>query len=57
MQKEFYKAMELAELLDLNVMTIYRWIKSGKLKAYRIGKSYHIPKEEFNKTLQRARAK
>ena len=40
--KEFFRVEELAEKLDVNVMTIYRYIKAGKLKAYKIGKEYRI---------------
>ena len=47
MTKEFYKAEELAEKLGVNVMTIYRYIKARKLKAYKIGKEFRIDKEEF----------
>lgn len=46
-EKEFYKAEDLAEKLDVNIMTIYRYIKAGKLKAYKIGKEYRIDKVEF----------
>lgn len=49
--KDFYKAEELAKKLQVNIMTIYRYIKAGKLKAYKIGKEYRIGKEEFNKFL------
>lgn len=47
-QKEFYKADELAELLQVNIMTIYRYIKSGKLKAYKIGKEFRIHRSEWD---------
>lgn len=43
----FYKPADLAQLLDLNVMTIYRYIKSGRLKAYKIGKEFRIEKTDF----------
>ena len=45
--KEFLKAEELATKLDVNVMTIYRYIKSGKLRAYKIGKEYRIDQKDF----------
>ena len=51
MEKEFYKAEDLAEKLDVNIMTIYRYIKSGKLNAYKIGKEFRIGKEEFESFL------
>lgn len=51
-QDSFYTAKELAEILKLNVMTIYRNIKSGKLKAYKIGKEFRIDRTEFERFLE-----
>ncbi len=39
---DFYLVEELAEKLRVNKMTVYRWIKSGKLEAYKMGKEYRI---------------
>ncbi|MFA4880790.1 MAG: helix-turn-helix domain-containing protein [Candidatus Doudnabacteria bacterium] len=55
--KEFYTAKELADKLRVNIMTIYRYIKAGKLKAYKIGKEFRIEKKEFNKFLRKASTK
>lgn len=57
MGKEFYTALELADKLQLNVMTIYRYIKAGRLKAYKIGKEYRIGKLEFEKFLNKVSTK
>lgn len=59
MQKseQFYTTEELADCLKLNVMTIYRYIKSGKLKAYKIGKEFRIDKGEFNTFLKKVSTK
>jgi len=46
-QEEFYTAEELAKILKVNIMTIYRYIKAGKIKAYKIGKEFRINKFEF----------
>lgn len=54
-EKEFYKAEDLAELLDVNIMTIYRYIKAGRLKAYKIGKEFRIDKKEFKSFLERVK--
>lgn len=56
-QKEFYTAQELAEKLRVNIMTIYRYIKAGKLKAHKIGKEFRIDEEEFNKFLETTKTK
>ena len=55
--EEFFRAEELAEKLKVNIMTIYRYIKSGKLKAYKIGKEYRIDKTEFNRFLNSVKTK
>ena len=56
-EKEFYKAEDLAELLDVNIMTIYRYIKAGRLKAHKIGRDFRIDKNEFNGFLKRVATK
>ncbi len=56
-EKEFYKAEDLAELLEVNIMTIYRYIKAGRLKAHKIGRDFRIDKIEFNAFLKRVRTK
>lgn len=57
MNKEFYTANELAEKLRVNIMTIYRYIKAKKLKAYKIGKEFRIDKKEFNNFLNKVKTK
>lgn len=52
-EKEFYKAEDLAEKLDVNIMTIYRYIDAGKIKAHKIGKEFRIPLEEFESFLNK----
>jgi excisionase family DNA binding protein len=36
-------------------MTIYRYIKAGKLKAYKFGKEFRIDVKEFTRFLKEAR--
>lgn len=55
-EKEFYRAEDLADVLDVNIMTIYRYIKNGRLKAYKIGKEFRIEKEEFKSFLEKCRS-
>lgn len=55
--KPFYKAEELAELLEVNIMTIYRYIKAGRLKAYKLGREFRIEKSEFNKFLNKIKTR
>ncbi len=54
-KEEFYTADELAQKLRVNIMTIYRYIKAGKLDAYKIGKEFRIKEKEFTKFLDKSR--
>ncbi len=52
MKKEFYTAQELADKLRVNIMTIYRYIKAKKLKAYKMSKEFRIDKKEFDRFIK-----
>ena len=54
-EKEFYKAEDLAKLLEVNIMTIYRYIKAGRLRAHKIGRDFRINKKDFNNFLEKAK--
>ncbi len=54
MEKDFYTARDLADRLGLNIMTIYRWIGSKKLKAYKLGKEFRIEKKDFDAFLKKS---
>jgi len=45
----FYTVKEVCEILKVKPLTVYRWLKAGKLKAVKIGKSFRIEKSEFEK--------
>lgn len=49
----FYTSEELASKLKVNVMTIYRYIKSGKIKAYKFGKEFRVEHREFEAFLKK----
>ena len=51
-ENDFYTTVELAEMLKMNVMTIYRYIKSGKLTAHKFGKEYRVSKADLDNFLK-----
>lgn len=55
--KEFYTAQDLADKLEVNIMTIYRYIKAKKLRAHKIGKEFRIDKAEFERFLNSTKTK
>jgi len=56
-KKEFYLVEELAQKIRVSTMTIYRYIKAKKIKAYKIGKEFRIDKEEFTNFLNKVKNK
>ncbi len=42
MNDTFYTLQEVADLLKLNYLTVFRWAKAGKLPAFKFGKQYRI---------------
>jgi excisionase family DNA binding protein len=48
----FLTPAEVAELLRVSPMTVYRLIKAGELRAARIGKSYRIAEADVDAYLQ-----
>ena len=47
MNNDFYTPHEVAEKLKVSYMTVYRWIRSGKLEAAKLGKQYRITKNDL----------
>ena len=45
---EFLTVEQVAELLQVHWQTILNYIKSGKLRAIRLGKGYRIEKQDFD---------
>ena len=54
---EFLTAEEVAEMLKVNIMTIYRYIKAGKIRAFKLGKNFRIEKKEFDRFLSSLKTK
>lgn len=50
--KKLYKVEEIAEILQVTKMTVYRYIKAKKIKAYKIGKEIRIDGADFEAFLE-----
>jgi excisionase family DNA binding protein len=44
---------EVADLMRVSTMTVYRLIKSGELRAVRVGKSYRLREDDVDAYLSR----
>ena len=56
MSAHLFTADEVAELLNLHVKTIRRYVRDGRLKARRIGKEYRIARADLDEFAGETRA-
>lgn len=47
-EEKYYTIEEVAKMLKVVYLTVYRWIQDGKLKAYKAGKQYRIKKQDLD---------
>ncbi len=52
---KFYTIEEIAELLKVSYLTVFRWVKAGKLTAYKVGKQYRIELNDLNNFLNNSK--
>jgi len=50
-------AKEVAALLKFNTLTVYAYIRNGKLPAVKFGKNYRISEDDLNKFITSNRVK
>lgn len=53
----YYSINEVAKLLKVAYLTVYRWIQAGKLSAYQVEKQYRINKTDFETFMQSYKVK
>ncbi|MFZ6022363.1 MAG: helix-turn-helix domain-containing protein [Patescibacteria group bacterium] len=49
--EEYYTIKEVAALLKVVYLTVYRWVQAGKIVTYKVQKQYRIKKTDLNKFL------
>lgn len=49
-KKDYYSPQEVADLMGVKVLSVYRWIKEGRIAAVKLGQ-YHIQREELEQKL------
>jgi putative molybdopterin biosynthesis protein len=52
-EEQYYSIDEVSKMLKVAYLTVYRWIQSDKLIAYKAGKQYRIKKSDLNKFIKR----
>lgn len=54
MSPKFLTVAEVAELMRVSKMTVYRMVQNGNLPAIRVGRSYRVPKSAVDQYLKDA---
>lgn len=50
-EEKYYTIEQIAEMLQVVYMTVYRWIQDGKLECVKAGKQYRIKQSQLDKFL------
>ena len=49
-----YDLEELSEKLQVNVRSLRRWIREGKIKAKKVGVKYYVTEQSLNEYFEKA---
>ncbi len=49
--EQYYTIEEVAKMLKVAYLTVYRWIQDGKLPSAKAGKQYRIKKDDLDNFL------
>ncbi len=50
--QEYYTPDEISKMLKIDVRTLYRWIREGKIYAIKIGHFWRVPESEIRRLLK-----
>jgi excisionase family DNA binding protein len=56
-ENNFLTPEQVSEILQINTLTVYKYIKRGKLGAIRLGRTYRIPPEDLKQLIESNRVK
>jgi excisionase family DNA binding protein len=48
---------QVAEILQIHILTVYSYIRQGKLSAIRLGRSYRVTPQDLEKLIETNRVK
>lgn len=51
--EQYYTIDEVAKMLKVVYLTVYRWIQADKLKAYKIQKQYRIKETDLRSFIEK----
>ncbi len=55
--EQLYTPQEVADYLKVDVRTVYRWLREGKMNAIRFQREYRIAESDLRDFLERRRTR
>lgn len=52
---EFYQIEDICSIFKVSRITVYRWIKAGKLTGYKVGRSFLFKRTDIDKLIERSK--
>lgn len=52
---DFYKIEDICNTFKVSRITVYRWIKAGKMTGYKVGKSFLFKSEDINRLIEESK--
>ena len=48
---------QVSEILQIHILTVYNYIRQGKLSAIRLGRSYRVTQQDLDRLIENNRVK
>jgi len=55
-EEDYYTLQEIAERLKVSYRTVYRWVHSGKLPAYKLGSDWRVKESDVSDFIKARRS-
>lgn len=52
MTDKYYTLQEVAEIIKVSYLTVYRWVQAGKITTHRVGKQYRIAHSDLQQIIK-----
>jgi excisionase family DNA binding protein len=53
--EKYYTTTEVAKMMRVSRVAVFYWIREKRLKAYKFGRNYRIPVDEFEKFKEKSK--
>jgi acetyl-CoA synthetase len=56
-EEAYYTLQEIADRLKVSYRTVYRWVRSGRLAAYKFGQDWRVSESDLRAFIESHRVK